>query len=66
MSGCRPRTQWYVSGKTSWQGLDSVRPTVEQILHTVAAAKRLDALEDNLLLAPIQSSVVPLPHSYMR
>lgn len=43
-------------------GLDSVRPTVEQILHTVAAAKLLDALEDNLLLAPIQSSVVPLPH----
>ena len=42
--------------------LDSVRPTVEQILHTAAAAKLLDALEDNLLLAPIQSSVVPLPH----
>jgi hypothetical protein len=35
---------------------------VEQILHTTAAAKLLDALEDNLLLAPIQSSVVPLPH----
>ncbi|WP_338457646.1 helicase-related protein [Methylococcus capsulatus] len=42
--------------------LTNVRPTVEQILHTVAAAKLLDALEDNLLLAPIQSSVVPLPH----
>ena len=42
--------------------LESVRPTVEQILHTTAAAKLLDALEDNLLLAPIQSSVVPLPH----
>lgn len=42
--------------------LTSVRPTVEQILHTAAAAKLLDALEDNLLLAPIQSSVVPLPH----
>ncbi len=42
--------------------LDSVRPTVEEILHTTAAAKLLDALEDNLLLAPIQSSVVPLPH----
>jgi SNF2 family DNA or RNA helicase len=37
-------------------------PTVEHILHTAAAAKLLDALEDNLLLAPIQSSVVPLPH----
>lgn len=42
--------------------LSSVQPTVEQILHTAAAAKLLDALEDNLLLAPIQSSVVPLPH----
>lgn len=42
--------------------LDSVQPTVDQILHTAAAAKLLDALEDNLLLAPIQSSVVPLPH----
>ncbi len=42
--------------------LDSVQPTVEQILHTAAAAKLLDAMEDNLLLAPIQSSVVPLPH----
>ena len=42
--------------------LESVRPSVEQVLHTTAAAKLLDALEDNLLLAPIQSSVVPLPH----
>ena len=42
--------------------LSSVQPTVEQILHTTAAAKLLDALEDNLLLAPIQWSVVPLPH----
>lgn len=42
--------------------LESVRPTVEEILHTTAAAKLLDALEDKLLLAPIQSSVVPLPH----
>ena len=42
--------------------LDSIRPTVDQILHTAAAAKLLDALEDKLLLAPIQTSVVPLPH----
>lgn len=42
--------------------LESVRPSAEQILHTTAAAKLLDALEDNLLLAPIQSRVVPLPH----
>lgn len=42
--------------------LSSVRPTVEQILHATAAAKLQDALEDNLLLAPIQSNVIPLPH----
>ncbi len=42
--------------------LASIQPSVEQVLHSTAAAKLLDALEDNLLLAPIQSSVVPLPH----
>lgn len=42
--------------------LDAVQTTVDQILHTAAAAKLLDALQDNLLLAPIQSRVVPLPH----
>jgi superfamily II DNA or RNA helicase len=42
--------------------LDSLQPTVEHILHTAAAAKLLDGLEEGLLLAPIQSSVVPLPH----
>ena len=42
--------------------LASVQPTVEQLLHTTAAAKLQDALEENLLLAPIQSSVIPLPH----
>jgi superfamily II DNA or RNA helicase len=42
--------------------LDAVQPTVEHILHTASAAKLLDALEDSLLLAPIQSSVVPLAH----
>jgi superfamily II DNA or RNA helicase len=42
--------------------LSSVQPTVEQLLHAIAAAKLQDALEENLLLAPIQSSVIPLPH----
>jgi superfamily II DNA or RNA helicase len=42
--------------------LEGMLTTVEQLLHTAAAAKLQDALEDNLLLAPIQSSVVPLPH----
>ncbi len=47
---------------TDLAALCSVRPSVEQILHATAAAKLQDALEDNLLLAPIQSSVIPLPH----
>lgn len=42
--------------------IGNVQPSVDHILHTVSAAKLLDALDDNLLLAPIQSSVVPLPH----
>ena len=42
--------------------LAAIRSSLNQILHTAAAAKLLDALEDDLLLAPIQSSVVPLPH----
>ena len=58
----RQRTRSCAPARTDLAPLDSVRPTVEHILHTAAAAKLLDALEDNLLLAPIQSSVVPLPH----
>ncbi|QQS04455.1 MAG: DEAD/DEAH box helicase family protein [Fibrobacterota bacterium] len=34
----------------------------DQILHVVASARLQDAIEENLLLAPMQSSVVPLPH----
>lgn len=44
------------------QPFDGVETTPEHILFTATAAKLLDALQDNLLLAPIQSSVVPLPH----
>ncbi len=42
--------------------LDYITPSAGRIFHASAAAKLLDALEDNLLMAPIQSSVVPLPH----
>ena len=42
--------------------LATIRLTADQILQTAASTKLLDAMEDNLLLAPIQSSVVPLPH----
>ena len=42
--------------------LGSVEPSVHQILHTASAARLLGALDEDLLLAPIQSTVVPLPH----
>ena len=42
--------------------LNTIRLTADEILQTAASTKLLDAMEDNLLLAPIQSSVVPLPH----
>ena len=61
-SGCPAKDAVVRARARDLSPLDSVQPTVEQILHTAAAAKLLDALEDNLLLAPIQSSVVPLPH----
>ena len=39
------------------------RPTTQEaILHAAAAARLTDAMEDSLLLAPVQSCVVPLPH----
>lgn len=60
---CPPKTRGCVRARSQDLALlASIQPTVEHILDTAAAAKLLDALEDNLLLAPIQSSVVPLPH----
>ena len=50
------------AGASELSALSAVVPTVEHVLHATAAAKLQDALEENLLLAPIQSSVVPLPH----
>ena len=50
------------AGGSELTPLSSVVPTVEHVLHATAAAKLQDALEENLLLAPIQSSGVPLPH----
>ena len=44
------------------RNLMDIRLTAEQIVHAAASAKLLDALDSRALLAPIQSSVVPLPH----
>ena len=49
-------------GAADFVPLAAVRPSLKQILYTVAAGKLLDAVEDKLLLAPLQSSVVPLAH----
>jgi hypothetical protein len=46
--------------------LASIRPSVDQILHATAAAKLLDALEDNLLLAPSSPAWCPCPISCTR
>lgn len=38
------------------------KPTMQAVLHRASAAKIQDALANDLLLAPIRSSVTPLPH----
>lgn len=44
------------------QAIDVARPGVDRILYLAAAARIADALSDNVLLAPMQSLVTPLPH----
>ena len=46
--------------------LQAIRPSADHVLHAVAAAKLQDALEDNLLLAPIQSIVVQIGRASCR
>ncbi|MDK9714465.1 MAG: helicase-related protein [Sulfuritalea sp.] len=42
--------------------IDAARPGVDRILYLAAAARIADALAENVLLAPMQSAVTPLPH----
>jgi superfamily II DNA or RNA helicase len=44
------------------QAIDVARPGVDRLLYLAAAARIADALSDNVLLAPMQSLVTPLPH----
>lgn len=44
------------------QAIDAARPGVDRILYLAAAARIADALSDNVLLAPMQLLVTPLPH----
>ena len=44
------------------QPIDAAFPGVDRILYLAAAARIADALAENVLLAPMQSAVTPLPH----
>lgn len=48
------------SGIGPLEGIGSVRP--DDITYAAAAARVSDALSQDVLLAPIESSVIPLPH----
>lgn len=44
------------------QPLDAALPGMDRVLYLAAAARIADALAENVLLAPMQSAVTPLPH----
>ena len=44
------------------QPLASALPGMDRVLYLAAAARIADALAENVLLAPMQSAVTPLPH----
>jgi superfamily II DNA or RNA helicase len=45
--------------------VEDLRTSPQEIAYITAAAKVADALEENTLLAPIESSVIPLPHQIL-
>lgn len=47
------------------QPVEELRTSPQEIAYITAAAKVADALEENTLLAPIESSVIPLPHQIL-
>ena len=44
------------------QPIQAARPNAHRVLYLAAAARIADALAENVLLAPMQSAVTPLPH----
>lgn len=42
--------------------LDHVLPSADRLMYLAAASRIADALAENVLLAPMQSNVTPLPH----
>lgn len=49
-------------GHDDLTSLDEAAPGADRLLYLAAAARIADALAENVLLAPMQSNVTPLPH----
>jgi superfamily II DNA or RNA helicase len=63
---------WYPEAQTillvapeQLKPVEDLRTSPQEIAYITAAAKVVDALDENTLLAPIESSVIPLPHQIL-
>jgi superfamily II DNA or RNA helicase len=63
---------WYPEAQTiqlvapeQLKPIEDLRTSSQEIAYITAAAKVADALDENILLAPIESSVIPLPHQIL-
>jgi SNF2 family DNA or RNA helicase len=63
---------WYPEAQTillvapdQLKPVEDLRTSPQEIAYVTAAARVADALEENTLLAPIESSVIPLPHQIL-
>jgi superfamily II DNA or RNA helicase len=63
---------WYPEAQTillvapdQLKPIEDLRTTAKEIAYITAAAKVADALDENTLLAPIESAVIPLPHQIL-
>ena len=63
---------WYPEAQTivladpeQLKRIEDLRISPEEIAYITSAAKIADALDENTLLAPSESSVIPLPHQIL-
>lgn len=63
---------WYPEAQTillvaaeQLKPVEDLRTSAKEIAYITAAAKVADALDENTLLAPIESAVIPLPHQIL-
>jgi SNF2 family DNA or RNA helicase len=63
---------WYPEAQTvqlvapeQLKPIEDLRTSSQEIAYITAAAKVADALDENILLAPIESTVIPLPHQIL-